>query len=73
MFWMEEADLLVPRVQSQPVQQPGYLSPEAQPSAEHITYGHMLPRVLFLPTLIHGDSQAAEGAAQSGLLLPALL
>lgn len=63
----------MPSVQSQPVWQPAYLSPEAQPSAEHVTCGHMLHRVLFLPTLIHRDSQAAERAAQLGLLLLALL
>lgn len=50
-----------------------YLSPEAQPSAEHVNCGHMLPGVLFLPTLTHRGSQAAEGAAQLALLLLALL
>ena len=63
----------MPRAQRQPLQWPAYLSPEAQPSAEHVNCGHMLPGVSFLPTLSHRGSQAAEGAAQLALLLLALL
>lgn len=70
---MEATDFM-PRAQSQPLQQPAYLSPEAQPSAECVDCGHRLPGALFLPTLFpHGGSQAAEGAPQLALLLLALL
>lgn len=59
---MEATDLM-PRAQSQPLQQPADLSPEAQPSAERVNCGHRLPGALFLPTLTPlGGSQAAEGA-----------
>lgn len=58
--WIEEADVM-PRAESQPLKQLASLSPEAQPSAEHGTCGHMLPRALFLPMLTHGGGQAQKG------------
>lgn len=63
----------MPRAQSQPLQRPAYLSPEAWTSVDHVTCGHMLTGAFFLPTLTHRGSRAAEGAAQSAFLLLALL
>lgn len=57
---MEVTDLM-PGAQSQPTQQPAHLSPEAQPSAEHVTCGHTLPRVLFLPTLFMEAARLQKG------------
>lgn len=50
----------MPGAQGQHMQQPASLSPEAQPS-EHVTCGHTLPRVLFLPTLFTEAARLQKG------------
>lgn len=66
---MEATDLML-RAQSQPLQQPAYLSPEARPSAERVNCGHRLLGPCSFPHLLLSEAARLQKECPIGPLAP---